>query len=156
MYTGVHYQKLNKNNFKLLKKSIKNLDSKTIKTRYGQMLNYNKIIESIEASQITICIFKHKNIAGFGQVFKLPKQKYPEIGYIIFKKYRKKGYGYLLTKKILSYCKAHKISLKGEAELKNTPSVGLLKKVGTYYPPLKAYNSNKYQPNTYVCYWNFR
>ena len=53
------------------------------------MLNYNKIIESIEASQITICILSTKYCRIWAG-FKLPKQKYPEIGYIIFKNIEKK------------------------------------------------------------------
>lgn len=155
MDNKIHYQKLNIKNFKVLKQNILKLDNKSIRSRYGQMLSSNKIIESIEASQLTILVFKGKYLAGFGQVFKLKQQKYPEIGYIIFKKYRGKGLGFLLTKRILTYCNKKNIKIKGEATLPNKASVKVLKKVSRLFPPVKAFISPKYQPNTYVCYWKF-
>ncbi len=155
MKSRVHYQKLNKDNIKHLRKRVKTLDRKSIVSRYGQLLNPTQIIESCEASQLTFLVYSGKYLAGYGQVFRLKNQKYPEIGYMIFPRFRNKGLGFMLTKRIMNYCLKHNIKLKGEANIPNKASIGLLRKISKLYTPVKAFRNTKYEPNTFVWYWNF-
>lgn len=155
MQGKVHYQKLNKTNLKTLKRRVNTLDRKSIVLRYGEIKNSKQIIQSCSASKVTMLVFKGKYLAGYGQVFKLKNQKYPEIGYMIFPKFRNKGLGFLLTKRIMNYCEKNNIKLKGEANIPNKASIGLLRKISKLYRPVKAFRNKKYSPNTFVWYWKF-
>ncbi len=145
-----------------LKKSIKHLltngaGAYAFNQRYGREFNYTELSDSIDRKQtIWVAYSVDGEVVGYAELSKKEKSDF-ELGYIIFPRYQRLGYGHKIAHYAFKDCKnllnIHK--LKIEAEDNNVGSIKIMNKLKEEFPIHNIEIYDKYDPNTLIYTWSF-